>query len=195
MQKDFWKRYRAIKAGSKIFLDLDESSSLSSFTDHEGSRSKACDSNEKQFEKPPKKRKQSLEESASSFDSSLESNFSSPSSSTYAETSDKSISLEPNDNLNVGETENVNSLQDDLKTWATKHSCPQSWLSDLLVLLREHGLSLLKNTRTFLNVPRETPFETISGGQFIYFGIEKSVIRIFGIKDKHRRNATLEIKS
>ena len=65
-----------------------------------------------------------------------------------------------------------------LANWSGKKSCTRACVNELLEILRDSGLNLRKDSRTFLGTVRNVPYIDQCGGKYIYFGIEENVIRI-----------------
>ena len=77
----------------------------------------------------------------------------------------------------------VNDYVDDtlaprLANWSVKNSCTRACVNELLEILRDSGLNLPKDSRTLLETVRNVPYIDQCGGKYIYFGIEKNIIRI-----------------
>lgn len=69
-------------------------------------------------------------------------------------------------------------LTDSLKLWYKKHNVNQNALSDLLKILKRtttEGQNLPSDSRSFLKTPRSICVENKCGGEFVYFGILKSL--------------------
>ena len=65
-----------------------------------------------------------------------------------------------------------------LASWSVKNSCTRACVNELLEILRESGLNLPKDSITLLRTVRNVPHIDQCGGKYIYFGIEKNIIRI-----------------
>jgi len=69
-------------------------------------------------------------------------------------------------------------LHEKLASWATRSKCGRSHIDELLGILKEEGLELPKDSRTLLKTPRQIHTEYKCGGQYVYFGIECSIVKI-----------------
>lgn len=78
------------------------------------------------------------------------------------------------------ENENVQSLQADLRCWATKHKIKRCAVSDLLTLLRKNNLKidLPKDSRTLLKTPRQTFIQALSPGYYCHFNITAAILSV-----------------
>ena len=65
-----------------------------------------------------------------------------------------------------------------LASWSVKNSCTRACVNELLEILRDSGLNLPKDSITLLRTVRNVPHIDQCGGKYIYFGIEKNIIRI-----------------
>ena len=65
-----------------------------------------------------------------------------------------------------------------LAIWSVKNSCTRTCVYELLEILRDSGLNLPKDSGTLLRTVRNVPYIDQCGGKYIYFGIEKNIIRI-----------------
>ena len=69
-------------------------------------------------------------------------------------------------------------LAPSLANSSVKNSCTRSCINEWLEILRNSGLNLTKDSRTFLGTVRNIPYIDQCGGKYIYFGIEKNIIRM-----------------
>lgn len=69
-------------------------------------------------------------------------------------------------------------FQEKLASWATRSKCGRSQINELLGILKDEGLEVPKDSRTLLKTPRQIQIEDRCGGQYAYFGIECSVVKI-----------------
>lgn len=67
------------------------------------------------------------------------------------------------------------SLEDDLATWATEHKITHVALNSLLHILREHNLTLPKDSRTLLGTVRSTELQDKASGKYYHYGVLKSI--------------------
>lgn len=65
--------------------------------------------------------------------------------------------------------------KEDLRNWAIKHNINHAALYDLLHLLRRQNKHLPKDPRTLLATPVDIPVESIAGGCYYYFGVQRSL--------------------
>lgn len=63
-------------------------------------------------------------------------------------------------------------FQEKFASWATRS------------ILKDEGLDVPKDSRTLLKTPRQIQTEDKCGGQYVYFGIECSVVKIIAQKSK-----------
>lgn len=90
------------------------------------------------------------------------------------------------------ETENILELSNDsndrevtameisrqaLVEWSAHHNIGHLALKDLLHILKPHFPNLPSDPRTLRNTPRQLNVIQISGGSFVYFGIEQNIVR------------------
>lgn len=86
-------------------------------------------------------------------------------------------------------------IRKDLAEWALKHNCTRSTLNELLVILRRHGhKNLPADGRTLLQTPRTVDLLHKCGGQYAYFGIEKGILHILGLKSLVLKENTISLQ-
>ncbi len=76
------------------------------------------------------------------------------------------------------EKEDEVTFREKLASWATKSGCGRSQIDDLLGILKDEGLDVPRDSRTLLKTPRQIQTQDNCGGQYIYFGIKHSVVKI-----------------
>lgn len=90
---------------------------------------------------------------------------------------------------NSGNTE----IRRELAEWALKCNCTRKTLNDLLAILRRHGHNdLPADARTLLQTPRTVDVLSKCGGQYAYFGIEKGISHISGLKSLISKGISLQ---
>uniref|UniRef100_W5MYB2 Transposase domain-containing protein n=1 Tax=Lepisosteus oculatus TaxID=7918 RepID=W5MYB2_LEPOC len=68
-------------------------------------------------------------------------------------------------------------LSTELVAWSAKHGCKRQWFNDLLEILRRQGHKLPKDCRTLLQTPNKVQISDKCGGQYIYFGLKKGILK------------------
>jgi hypothetical protein len=71
--------------------------------------------------------------------------------------------------------ETVSSLKSELAQWVVSSQITRESCNKLLGLLRKHGCQLPKDRRTLVKTPRSVRIEEKCGGQYIYFGLKKTL--------------------
>ncbi|KAL7388997.1 hypothetical protein ABVT39_024663 [Epinephelus coioides] len=67
-------------------------------------------------------------------------------------------------------------LRKDLASWATSTKQAHNSVNELLNILRKHGRNLPKDARTLLQTPRHVESMENCSGQYIYLGLESSIV-------------------
>ncbi len=85
--------------------------------------------------------------------------------------------------LSLNNLENNSSKIDDICNWAVTNNVTHSALNQLLsIFLKwEINLPFPKDSRTLLKTPRKLDILNIGGGEYFYFGIEKSIVKCLAI--------------
>ncbi|KAK3107380.1 hypothetical protein FSP39_013310 [Pinctada imbricata] len=99
---------------------------------------------------------------------------------------DSVSSFESDDNEDICGRE----LSEDLAEWATRNKCSRSALNELLDIFRKQGHRLPKDARTLLKTPRLIETENKCGGEYIYFGIESGLLKLFSQNEAYFSNVT-----
>lgn len=90
------------------------------------------------------------------------------------------------------ETAHNYSLRDKLAEWAVVNQTSHSATNQLLRLLRSSGHEELpKDVRTLLKTPRNIPLQNKCGGDYIYFGLETTILK--HISELPRNNDKIEL--
>ena len=92
----------------------------------------------------------------------------------YKETADSSDS---NTEIDSSDCDDTPSLHTDLAEWATTTSQTHAALNALLGILRTHGHTLPKDSRTLLQTPSGFEIKNICGGQYTYHGLEPGILQ------------------
>ena len=66
-------------------------------------------------------------------------------------------------------------LRDKLAELVSRHSVSRSFTNDLLLILRNEGLDLPRDSRTLLNTPRSIEVLAKCSGKYAYFGITNTI--------------------
>lgn len=75
----------------------------------------------------------------------------------------------------------ISCLLQSLRVWASNHNVTHMCVKDLIQIVNPHVRNILPtDPRTLLKTPRTISIEKISGGEFIYFGIETGISRRLG---------------
>lgn len=76
----------------------------------------------------------------------------------------------------VVSTDNADyNLAQSLREWTVNHNVTHSALKDLLLVLQQSGLDVPGDPRTLMQTPRMVNVSRLSGGSFVYFGIEEKI--------------------
>ncbi|XP_031330642.1 uncharacterized protein LOC116161619 isoform X2 [Photinus pyralis] len=65
-----------------------------------------------------------------------------------------------------------------LRQWALEENISHKSLNKLLVLQREHNLTVPKDARSLLRTPRTVAMKKLGSGQFYYFGIKNTLLQL-----------------
>ncbi|KAL1276156.1 hypothetical protein QQF64_035779 [Cirrhinus molitorella] len=98
----------------------------------------------------------------------------------YKETADSSDSNTERDSSDSDE--DTPSLHKDLAEWATTTGQTHVALNKLLGILRTHGHTLPKDSRTLLSTPSGFEIKNVCGGQYTYYGLEPGILQCLSIK-------------
>jgi len=93
----------------------------------------------------------------------------------YKETVDSSDS---NTELDYSDSDDTPPLHKDLAEWATTTNQTHAALNKLLGILRTHGHTLPKDSRTLLQTPSGLEIKNICGGQYTYHGLEPGILQL-----------------
>ena len=80
-----------------------------------------------------------------------------------------------------------------LAKWSVKNSCTRACINELLEILRDSGLNLPKDSRTLLGTVRNVPYIDQCGGKYMYFGVEKNIIRILNYCKVSEQNIKMKV--
>ena len=102
----------------------------------------------------------------------------------FSTCSTKSTTNSSNDESPLSETSsvidvpiNLFSFSDQLGNWAKKYNIPNNATTELLHILKPHVSDLPLDARTLLKTPRSLNIQSCCGGSFIYFGVEKNILK------------------
>ena len=73
------------------------------------------------------------------------------------------------------------------------NNCTRTSVDSLLILLRNFGIDLPKDSRTFFKIPRNVNFDEKCNSQYIYFGIGKYLKQRLLHKESSSRKLSLLI--
>lgn len=91
----------------------------------------------------------------------------------YKETADSSDS---NTEIDIDDSNDMPSLHKDLAEWATTTNQTHASLNKLLGILRKHGHTLPKDSRTLLATPSGFEIKNICGDHYTYYGLEPGIL-------------------
>lgn len=97
----------------------------------------------------------------------------------YKENADSSDSNTELDSLDSDDTP---SLHKDLAEWATTTGQTHAALNKLLGILRTHGHTLSKDSRTLLATTSGFEIKNVCGGQYTYYGLEPGILHYLSLK-------------
>ena len=101
--------------------------------------------------------------------------------------------LGESDEDNPEENANNPLIEEELATWATKHSSTRIALNEIIDILRRNGHRLPKDARTLLQTPRMVESVDICGGKFAYFGIASGILRNLAQAVYHSDNNSIQV--
>ena len=89
---------------------------------------------------------------------------------------DAEIDFQPSDSDSEdNDVSSARNIRQSLAHWACTHNVTHSALSDLLKILKLQGLDVPQTAASLLKTPRSVTVEQKSGGNYIYFGLAKSI--------------------